>query len=154
MTELANSVADFLAAISRSISFIGRDARRRSEIREDLRLLEELDASPHLDDDNKRVTRFWLNNHVVLRVAEYSRVDLRTVRRKVPWSSVILCSCIWIPLGWLTFHLVERGYGWRAAFPAVPAAFFAVATLGMLFNAEEIVAPGTELDGAEHREDE
>ncbi len=52
-------------------------------------------------------------------------------------------TCFWAPLGWLTYHLVDIGDGWWAAFPAVPAAVFPVATLGLL-GETETVAPDDE----------
>jgi hypothetical protein len=47
MADLANAIADFLAAVLRSVGFVGRP-RKRAAIRDDLVLLRELEAFEEL----------------------------------------------------------------------------------------------------------
>lgn len=121
--SVSRAIMDFFGEVCRTFGFIGRP-RRRADIREDLRLLGELDASPQLTQEAKEATKFWLNNQIILQVAAYADVDLRTVRRKVQWGAVFFSTCFWAPLGWLTYHLVSIGDGWWATFPAVPGGGF------------------------------
>jgi hypothetical protein len=72
-------------------------------------------------------------------VAEFSGLDLRTSRRNIPWSSVVIATLIWAPLAWLTYHLVAIGHPWYSILAAVPAGLFFAATIGMMTQKEELV---------------
>src|SRR5204863_4458555 len=80
-----------------------------------------------------------LSNHITLRIAEFSGLDFRTTRRTIPWPSVFVAVAIWVPLGWLTYHLVDIQHPWYATLSAVPAGIFFIATLGMLGEKAEVI---------------
>ena len=142
MADLANAIADFLAALLRMVGFVGRP-RKRAAIHDDLGLLRELETFEQFGKGSAAHT--WLTNHILLQVAEFSGLDLRTVRRKIPWGAVIVGTCIWAPLGWLTYYLVSRGHPWLAIIPAVPAAVLFLSTLFMFANKEELPTDEEEL---------
>jgi hypothetical protein len=130
------AIGDFVAALLGLVGFIGKP-RRRAAIGDDLKLLLELEGF----EEFRRGTppHEWLSNHIAIQIAEFSGLDLRTSRRNVAWSSVILATAIWMPLGWLTYHLVAISHPWYATFSAAPAALFALVTVTMLFEKEEVV---------------
>ena len=136
--ELANAIADVLAALLRSIGFVGRP-RRRAAIRADLDLLRELGKFPEFAAGSR--PHRWLTSHITTEVAELSGVDLRTSRRKIAWSSVVVAACIWAALGWLTYHLVDIGHPWCSVISAIPAGVFFVAMIGLLTEKEELIPP-------------
>jgi hypothetical protein len=142
LAELVQALGDFVAALLGLVGFVGRP-RRRQAIRDDLALLSELEGYDAFGRET--IAHLWLTNHILLQIAEFSGVDLRAVRRKPLWSSVVLACIIWIPLGWLTFHLVDIGHPWFAVIPAVPAGLFFMVTFPLIFNREE-VAPTSEGD--------
>jgi hypothetical protein len=144
MGELANAIADFLAALLRAVGFVGRP-RKRAAIHEDLGLLRELETFEEFGKGSP--AHAWLTNHILLQVADFSGLDLRTVRRKVPWGAVIVGTCIWAPLGWLVYYLVSRGHPWFAILPAVPAAIMFLTTVFMFANKEELPSEEAEDGG-------
>jgi hypothetical protein len=140
VAELVKALGDFVAALLGLVGFVGKP-RRRQAIRDDLGLLRELEG--HEDFGRGTVAHLWLTNHILLEVAEFSGVDLRTVRRKPLWVSVVMACAVWIPLGWLTFHLIDIDQSWFAVLPAIPAGLFFIVTFPLIFNKEE-VAPAPE----------
>lgn len=136
MGDLANAIADFLASLLRMVGIVGKP-RKRAGIRDDLVLLRELEAFPDLFGPGT-LAHTWLTDHILFQVAEFSGIDLRTVRRKVPWGAVIVSTCIWAPLGWFTYYLVDSGHPFWAIVPALPAGLLALVTVFMFGNKEEL----------------
>jgi len=98
MADLVKAIGDFIAALLSVVGFVGRP-RQRSHIREDLALLRELEA----------------HEHITIQIARFSGLDLRTSRRSISWSSVVLATVIWAPLWTLClkgFQVCEYRGSW------------------------------------------
>jgi hypothetical protein len=132
---LISAAADFLAAVLRLFGFIGAP-RRRTAIREDLELLRQLGEFPEFERGTK--PNEWLSTRVVREIAELSGVDLRTKRRAADLSSIIIIGLIAAALGYLTYWVDAAFSGWLALIPGSFAALFAIATLGMITDKEEV----------------
>src|SRR5437764_4298260 len=102
MAELANAIFEVFATLLRAIGFVG-SPRQRAAIREDLALLRELEEFPRDEFGPGTRPHAWLADHINRQIAEFSGIDLRTSRRAIPWSSVVISIMIWAPLGWLTY---------------------------------------------------
>jgi len=59
------------------------------------------------------------------------------VRKKVQWSSVVVSTCIWAPLGYVVYLLDRNGFDWLSLLPAIPAGVLAIATIGLIFERKE-----------------
>jgi hypothetical protein len=134
--DLVKALGDFIAAVLSLVGFVGKP-RRRAAIRDDLTLLRELEA--HEDFGRGSGPHLWLTNHIMFEIATFSGLDLRTSWRKPQWSAIVFACIVWIPLGWLTYHLVAVGHPWYAWIPAIPAAVFFLVTFPLIFNKEEAI---------------
>jgi hypothetical protein len=147
---LVHDIVEFFAALLSVIGFVGRP-RRRAAIRDDLALLRELDDFPGDEFGPGTLPHIWLVGHIYQQVGEFAGLDLRTEKRAAFWPSIIIATTVWASLGWLAYHLVARGYGWWATFPAVPAGLFFLVTISMLTQKEPVGAGG-DLSEYEDRE--
>lgn len=131
MASLVNSISEFLAALFAKFGYVGRP-RRRTNLREEITLLEEIRNSPAfgVESDSAR----FLTDHIATELARYSGV-LR--KRKIPWGTVGLSAIIGLPASYLTYTIVQDGFAWYAIAPGIVAAFFVVGGLAVLFTGDD-----------------
>jgi hypothetical protein len=125
---LINAVADAIAAVLRAVGFVG-SARRRSGIREDLQLLRELEAFPQFAENSFAHT--VLSGRIDDEIAKLAGVNFK-VPRKFAWSSLIVWTIFWIPLGFVTYLLNREGFSWYSLLSGIPAGLLFLATAGAL----------------------
>jgi hypothetical protein len=152
VAELANAIAEVIATALRAVGYVGRP-RRRAAISDDLKLLQELSEHPYGEFGPGTAPYVWLVSHIYQEVGEYAGLDFRTEKRKASIGSIILSTVLWGTLGWLSFYLVEHGYGWWATFSVVPAAVLFLATLTMLTEKEPIGVEGNLSESGEAERD-
>lgn len=131
MEALVNSISEVLAALFARFGYVGRP-RRRANLRDEIKLLEELRESPAFgaDTDSAR----YLTNHIANEVARYAGV---LKKRKVPWGTVFLSAIIGLPFTYWTYTMVRDGFVWYSVFPGLVAAFFVIGGLGVLFTGDD-----------------
>lgn len=141
MAELANAVAEVFAAILRAVGYVGRP-RQRGAIHEDLALLRELDEFPGGEFGPGTAAHIWLVTHIYQQVGEFVGLDFATEKRKASLSSIIASGALSAVLGWLSYYLISRGYGWWAAFPVSFGSLLAFSTWGQIIGKEPVAAEG------------
>jgi hypothetical protein len=137
---LVNAISEFLAALFARFGYVGRP-RRRTNLRDEIKLLEEIRASPAFGPDTDSAR--FLTNHIANEVARYAGV---LKKRKIPWSSVILAAIIGLPFTYWTYTMVRDGFVWYAVFPGLVAGFFLVGGLGVLLTGDDSVEDDSDGD--------
>jgi hypothetical protein len=132
METLVRTISDLLAAIFARFGYVGR-ARRRSNIKEDIGLLEQLRASPDFGPDS--TAHRYLCEHIVSEVAHFSGVELRR-KKIIPWASVVLAFLIGLPLAYWTYAIVKDGFDWYALLPGIVAGLMLIAATGLIVQGE------------------
>jgi len=135
MEALVSSISEFLAAIIARFGYVGRP-RRRTNIRDELKLLDEIRSSQAFGVESE--SAHHLSSHISNEIARYSGV---VRKRKVPWGTVIISAIIGLPALYLTFTLVQDGFVWYSIFPGLVAAFFVIGGLGVLFTGDDSEQP-------------
>jgi hypothetical protein len=132
---LINSISEVLAALVARFGYVGRP-RRRANLRDEIKLLEELRASPAFGPDTDSAR--FLTNHIANEVARYAGV---LKKRKIPWGTVALSAVIGLPFSYWTYTMVQDGFVWYSVFPGLVAAFFVVGGFGVLLTGDDSEQP-------------
>lgn len=140
MEALVNAITELLAAIFGRFGYVGRP-RRRANIRDEIKLLDEIKSSSNFGPESESAQQ--LADHIAQEVARYSGV-LR--KRKIPWGTVVFCAVIGLPLGYWTYALVRNGFVWYAIFPGFFGGFFLIAGLGVLATGDDSAAKEAKTD--------
>lgn len=146
MEGLISAVADLIAALLRPIGIVG-SPRRRAAILENLNLLDRLRAYEEFGPGTVAYT--VLSNHIVLEVGRLSGVDLRAVRKKINWSSAIISTCIWAPLGYVVYLLDHDGFDWLSIIPGIPAGLFFIAAVALIVERKDERVNGGDQGGGD-----
>jgi len=80
--------------------------------------------------------------YIYQQVGEFVGLDFSTEKRKAPMSSIIGATVVWVFLAWLSYHLINKGYGWWTTFPIVFASLLFISTFGMLTEKEPVATFG------------
>lgn len=133
MEALINSISEMLAALFARFGYVGRP-RRRANLRDEIKLLEELRGSPAFgaETDSAR----YLTNHIANEVARYAGV---LKKRKIPWGTVVLCAVIGLPFSYWTYTMVRDDFVWYSVLPGLVAGFFVIGGLGVLLTGDDSV---------------
>lgn len=106
MGALVNSISEVLAALFAKFGYVGRP-RRRANLRDEIKLLEELRASPAFGPDTDSAR--FLTNHIANEVAGYAGV---LKKRKIPWGTVGVSAIIGLPFSyWTTRWFKTASFG-------------------------------------------
>ena len=141
MEALVNAITELLAAIFGRLGYVGRP-RRRENIRDEIKLLDEIRSSSNFGAESESAQ--YLTDHITQEVARYSGV-LR--KRKIPWGTVVFCAVIGLPLAYWTFTMVRNGFVWYAIFPGFIGGFFVVAGLGVWATGDDSADKQARTDG-------
>ena len=141
MAELVKSATEFMAAILSTLGFVGR-ARRRSNIHLDLKLLDELRATPEFGSESVAAT--LLIEHVTTEVAKLTGALVKR-KRKINWASMFVAAAMGVPAG----YFAKWGSLPTAASIVlyVFAGLMAVSVLGMLLPEAEADSSGSDDGG-------
>ena len=131
MESLIRAVGDFLAAVLGAVGFVGRP-RRRANIRHDLELLRDLEATSR-DFAPGTKPHQELTEHIAREVTTHS--DLNQKQR--PWGSIVLALAIAVPLAYLAYKLSDDGFSWWSVIPGFVAVLMAISIAGMLNPSED-----------------
>ena len=114
-----------------------RKHRLRSDIRENLAILKELDENGVFREHE--ALKKWLPEKIISDVAELSEKPLTFTKKPIEWGSVALAVLIGLPFGLWTSFLNRKGFDWLSIFPGLGAFLMGIAILGLLTNRK--VAP-------------
>lgn len=128
MDRFVGAIGDFIAAILGRLGYVGRP-RRRSEIRDDMKLLDEVARSKHLGEQSRGypALKEWIEDDI----RRLAGVKIEGDKYR-PWGSIAFGLIFGLPLAFLTYTLVRDGFNWLALLPGLVAAFLLLATLSML----------------------
>jgi hypothetical protein len=59
------------------------------------------------------------------------------VPREIGWSSIVIWTIVWAPLGFVTYWLNRDGFSWYSLLSGVPAVLLFIATVGALLPETE-----------------
>lgn len=141
MAELANALAEALAAFLRAIGYVGRP-RKRAAIADDLGLLRELDEFPGGEFGPGTAPHIWLVGHIYQEVGEFVGLDFSMEKRKASLLSVFIAAGLAAGLGWASYYLISRGYGWWAVFPITFGTLMAISAIALFTEKEPVFAEG------------
>ncbi|HEX3360993.1 MAG TPA: hypothetical protein VHS74_08390 [Solirubrobacterales bacterium] len=141
MEALVNAITELLAAIFGRLGYVGRP-RRRENIRDEMKLLDEIRSSSNFGAESASAQH--LADHIAEEVARYSGV-LR--KRKIPWGTVVFCAVLGLPFSYWTYTMVRDGFVWYAIFPGVVGGFFTLAGLALLATGDDSADKQTKTDG-------
>jgi hypothetical protein len=106
LEAIVNSISELFAAVLGRFGHVGR-ARGRTNIRQDLDLLEQLREAPEFGADSRASS--FLVSHITSEVAEYSG---HVPPRKRPWGAITLSLLIGLPLAIFAYNLSSDGFDW------------------------------------------
>jgi hypothetical protein len=109
-------------------------------IHADLALLKELEAFPELGTGTFAHTA--LVGKIIRETAALSDVELRSIRRDIPWMSIFLAAMISAGTGYWTYVLNESAFRWYSVVPGTFAALMFISILGMLGRKVEMSPDG------------
>lgn len=131
MDALVNAISELLAAIFGRLGYVGRP-RRRANIRDEIKLLDEIRSSSIFGSDSESARQ--LTDHIAQEVARYSGVIRK---RRIPVGSVIICAVLGLPAAYVTYRMVRDGFVWYSIFPGIIAGFFIFGGLAILFTGDD-----------------
>jgi hypothetical protein len=126
LEALVKAVADLIAALFRPVGVVGAP-RRRDGIRDDLRLLKELESVPEFGRESYPHT--MLVHRIQDEIERLTGFD-RFGKRVIPWSNIVQWSIFAAALGGGTYLLDRDGFTWYSLLTAIPGALFAIAAWG------------------------
>lgn len=123
-----------LAPLGTVIGLGSRRRRLRTEIRENLELLRELQTDAVLRDHTPAAA--WLQGRVAIDIAKLAGHELGTPKKPIPWGSLIVALLLSAGFALWTHLLTRDGFVWYSVFPAGAALLMIVSVVGMLTNRE------------------
>lgn len=136
MDNLVKAIAELFAAAFSAVGYVGKP-RRRANIRDNLKLVNEL--AEHPDFGRGSWPHQALMNRTALEVAKLAGVPLKG--REIPWFSLLLALVIGAPLAFWTLKLDQHGFHWYSIFPGAIAVAMGFSILGMLFASDQDGTP-------------
>jgi hypothetical protein len=135
---ITQAVVSVVTPLITLITFFSRNKRLRSEIRENLSLLAELDKDEILKEHTP--ASFWLRGKIAIDVAKLSGQPLGDLKKPIPVGSVIFAGALCAGLSFLTYYIDRNSLMLYSLIPGVFAFLLAVSMLGMITN-REILPP-------------
>lgn len=129
---LLKAAAAVITPLLALIGIAGRRKRLRSEIRDDLVLLEELRKEELLVQHSPVVA--WMAGKIALDTARLTRQPLGPKKKPIAWASVILAAVFGIAAALWTWYLDRDGFQWYSVFPGTLAALLGISIIGMTAN--------------------
>ncbi|WP_206501839.1 hypothetical protein [Streptomyces chrestomyceticus] len=146
--SIANAIAAVVTSLGTLVGFASRRRRWRSEIRENLNLIEEINNNSLLKEHTPAVA--WLAGKIAVDVAKLSGHPLGTPKKPIPWSNVVFSSILMVGFGYWTYALNGEEFVWYSIFPGVVSGLMLISAFGSFVNRE--IPPGGESelpDGAQ-----
>ncbi|MFE0185848.1 hypothetical protein [Streptomyces olivaceus] len=138
--SIANAIAAVVTSLGTLVGFASRRRRWRSEIRDNLSLVEEINNNTLLKEHTPAVA--WLTGKIAVDVARLSGQPLGTPKKPIPWSNVFFSSIFGIGFGYWAYALNRNEFVWYSAFPGAVAILMLISLLGSFVNRE--IPPGSE----------
>jgi hypothetical protein len=133
--ELGQALVGMLAAVTTLIGAANRRHRRRNSVKEDLKLLDELENTKSLLD------RDWaldmLKDRIALDVARLSGVKLGTPKKPIPWGTAIFTAVSSLGLGYWTYILDLHSFNWYSLIPGTLATLLGISFFGQFVDREQ-----------------
>lgn len=153
-------VQAFLAVVTplaALLNVISRRRRLRTEIKENLELLQELEKQPAFHEHLP--VAGWLQGKIALDVAKLSGVTIGARKKPIPKGSVVSALLLGLGFAFWTYRIVENGFVWYSVFPGSGAFLFLVSVLGMMTGREippaqdpDLPSGAQPISGGGHRE--
>ena len=131
---IAQAVTAILVPLATLIGLASRRRRLRSEIRENLALLQEIEKDDVLSTHTPACG--WIQGKVALDVAKLTGVSLGTPKKPIPKGSVVFATLLALGFSFWTYYIVRNGFIWYSVFPGIVAFLLFVSVLGMVTNRE------------------
>jgi hypothetical protein len=120
------------APLAALVSLGARRRRLRSEVRDNLALIEELKKDTVLSQHSPAIG--MLSGKIVLDVAALSGQPLGGKKKPIPWGAVIFAAIFAVGLGLWTYVIDRDGFVWYSVFPATVTFLLLISILGMTTN--------------------
>jgi hypothetical protein len=111
---LLKALAAIIVPLATLVGVISRKRRLRSDIRENLGILEEIEKHSALRARTPVIT--WMHGRVALDVAKLTGQQLGTRKKPIPWGSVVITAIIASSAGAWTYFIVDDGFVWYSVF--------------------------------------
>lgn len=130
---IAKAAVTVVTPLAALIGVGGRRRRLRTQIRENVALLEEVKKDAVLRDHTPAPG--WLSAQIAVDIARLTGQALGKRKKKpVPWGSVVLAGLLALGFGAWTIYINHRGFAWYSIFPGVTASLFGISVIGMFTN--------------------
>jgi hypothetical protein len=130
--SIVQTVTAVLAPLITLIGLASRRRRLRSEIRENLSLLQEIEKDEVLREHTPAPG--WIQGKVALDVAKLAGVPLGTPKKPIPKGSVAFAGILTAGFSFWTYYIVRSGFVWYSVFPGIVAFLLSVSIFGMITN--------------------
>ncbi|SEG46255.1 hypothetical protein SAMN05216223_105314 [Actinacidiphila yanglinensis] len=132
--SIANAAVSVIGSFGALAGVLSRNKRLRGNIRDNLRLLDELQANSVIRDHTPAIT--WLSGRVALDVARLAKQPLGNPKRPISKGGVTLATVVAAGFGLWTYTLDKGGFVWYSLFPGTVVAITLFSILGMTTNRE------------------
>jgi hypothetical protein len=138
---LAQSLVTVAAPLAAAVGILSRKRRLRTDIKENLALVEQLDKNEVLRQHTP--VSGWMHGRIVVDVAKLAGEELGTPKKPIPWSSIALATVLALMLTAGTYYFNRSGFVWYSILPATIAGLLGISIWGMFLNRE--IAPDENL---------
>jgi hypothetical protein len=142
--SIASAAISVIGSLGGLGGILSRNKRLRSNIRDNLRLLDELQANSIIRDETPATN--WLSARVALDVARLAKVPLGNLKTPIPKGGVAFAAIIGAGFGYWAYVLDKDGFDWYSLLPGTVVAMMIISIAGMTTNRE---IPQEENDSAE-----
>jgi hypothetical protein len=132
--SIASAVISVIGSLGGLGGILSKNRRLRSNIRDNLRLLDELQANPSIRDETPATS--WLSAAVALDVARLAKVPLGNPKTPIPKGSIVWAAIIGTGFGYWAYVLDEDGFNWYSLLPGTVVAMMIISIFGMTTNRE------------------
>lgn len=132
LENLFKSVVSIATPLLALVSLGARRRHLRSEVRDNLALIEEIKKDQAISQHSPAVG--LLSGKIVLDIAKLAGQPIGARKKPIPWGSVIFASLLALVLGFWTYLIDRDGFVWYSVFPGTLAFLLAVSVLGMTTN--------------------
>lgn len=139
LETVAKAGAVIITPLLAVVSFGARRRHLRSEVQDNLALIEEIKKDKLLSQHSPAIG--MLSGKIVLDVAKLSGQPFGDQKKPISWSAVIWATVFAVGFGWWTYWIDRNGFVWYSIFPGTAAFLFLISILGMTTNRQIPVDP-------------
>ncbi len=132
LESLFKSVVSIATPLLALVSLGARRRHLRSEVRDNLALIEEIKKDQVISQHSPAVG--MLSGKIVLDVAKLAGQPLGAKKKPIPWGSVVMASLLALGLALWTYLIDRDGFVWYSVFPGTLAFLLVISVLGMTTN--------------------